>query len=87
MFLRSKLRRNCRKMEEIELTSIQTPTENVSFEEARIIFECNLIQITTPQLGDFYNQEVIDWLRDTYKQANDVRKYVYGEIIHAWVRK
>lgn len=87
MFLGSRSGRESDKMKEVELTGIQTPLGNISFEEARLIIECKLIQITTPQLDDFYSQEIIDWLNDTYKQASDIRKYAYGEITSVWVKK
>ena len=67
------------------MKSIQTPSGNISFEEAKLIFECKLVQITTPQLDDFYTQETKEWLKETYKQPGDIRKYVFGEITDSWV--
>ncbi|MDR0748286.1 MAG: flavin reductase [Tannerellaceae bacterium] len=87
MFLGSKSGRDSDKMKEVELTGIQTPSGNMTFEEARLIVECKLVQITTPLLDDFYTQEAINWLKDTYKQASDIRKYVFGEITNAWIKK
>ena len=87
MFLGSKSGRDSDKMKEVELTAIQTPGRNISFAEARLIIECKLVQITTPRLDDFYTQEAIDWLKETYKQPSDHRKYVFGEIVHVWLRK
>jgi flavin reductase (DIM6/NTAB) family NADH-FMN oxidoreductase RutF len=87
MFLGSKTGRDSNKMKEVELTSIQTLSGNISFKEARLIFECKLVQVTTPSLNDFYTQESKDWVNEMYKDQNEVRKYVFGEITHVWIKK
>jgi len=87
VFLGSKSGRDSEKMKEVKLTGIQTPSGNISFTEARMIIECQLTQITTPNLDDFYTQEAKDYLKATYKDANDYRKYVFGEITAVWVKK
>lgn len=87
LFLGSKSGRDNQKMQEVELTSIQTPSENISFKEARLIFECRLTQLTTPTLDDFYSQEAKDYLKEAYKEASDFRKYLFGEITHVWVKR
>jgi flavin reductase (DIM6/NTAB) family NADH-FMN oxidoreductase RutF len=87
LFLGSKSGRESEKMNEVELTPVQTPSGNMSFKESRLILECKLTQITTPDPGDFYSQEAIDWIKDTYKTESDYRKYVFGEITHVWVQK
>lgn len=86
LFLGSKSGRGSNKMKEVELTTIETPSGNVSFKEARLIIECKLVQITIPKLKDFYSQEARKWLEDTYKSPNDYRKYVFGEITHVWIK-
>ncbi len=87
MFLGSKSGRGSEKMNEVQLTSIQTPSGNMSFEEAKLIIECRLTQITTPHPDDFYTQEAKDYLKEAYKQPSDYRKYLFGVITHAWIRK
>lgn len=87
LFLGNKSGRDSKKMEEVELTTIKTSSGNISFEEANLIIECKLIQITTPGLDDFYSKEAKEWLNDTYKSTSDYRKYVFGEITHVWVKK
>jgi len=88
MFLGSKSGRDSEKMKEVELTSIILPSGNVSFKEARLIIECKLIQITTPNFpDDFYSQEAIDYMSEPYKDPGEHRKYVFGEITHVWVKK
>ena len=88
MFLGSKSGRYSDKMKEVELTSVQTPSGNISFKEARLIIECTLIQITMPVFpDDFYSQEAINYLTEPYKDAGEHRKYVFGEIIHVWVKQ
>ena len=87
LFLGSKSGRDSEKMREVELTSVQTPSGDMSFEEARLIIECKLTEITTPNPNDFYTQEAKDYIKNAYKEASDYRKYVFGEITHVWVKK
>jgi flavin reductase (DIM6/NTAB) family NADH-FMN oxidoreductase RutF len=87
MFLGSKTGRGSNKMKEVELTGIKTPAGNMAFKEAGLILECKLIQVTTPNLNDFYTQEAKDWVNEMYKDPNEIRKYVFGEITHVWVKK
>lgn len=87
MFLGSKTGRDSNKMKEVELTNIQTPYGNMSFKEAKLIFECKLVQVTTPDINDFYTQEAKTWVNNMYKDQKEIRKYVFGEIIHVWVKK
>jgi flavin reductase (DIM6/NTAB) family NADH-FMN oxidoreductase RutF len=87
LFLGSKSGRDSEKMKEVELTGVQTPSGDMSFKEARLIIECKLTEITTPNPNDFYSQEAKDWINEAYKDANHYRKYVFGEITHVWVKK
>ena len=87
LFLGSKSGRDSDKMKEVELTSVQTPSGNMSFKEARLIIECQLTQITTPNPGDFYTQEAKDYINEAYKDESEYRKYVFGEITHVWIKK
>ena len=57
LFLGSKSGRDSEKMKEVELTSVQTPSGDMSFMEARLIIECRLMEITTPNPNDFYTEE------------------------------
>ena len=86
MFLGSKSGRDSAKMKEVELTSVQTPSGNISFKEAGMIIECKLMQITIPNPSDFYTQEAKDYINEAYKDVNEYRKYVFGEITHVWVK-
>lgn len=72
-------------MKEVELTSVQTPSGVMSFKEARLIIECKLTEITTPNLNDFYSQEAKDYIKEAYKEESDYRKYVFGQITQVWV--
>lgn len=87
LFLGSKSGRDSNKMKDIKLSSIKTPSGNISFKEARLVIECKLIQVTTPSLDDFYAQEAKDYLKEAYKEPKDYRQYVFGEIINVWIRK
>ena len=87
LFLGSKSGRNSEKMKEVELTSVHTPSGDISFKEARLIFECKLTQITAPDPDDFCTQEDKDYINEAYKEENNYRKFVFGEITHVWVKK
>jgi flavin reductase (DIM6/NTAB) family NADH-FMN oxidoreductase RutF len=87
LFFGSKSGRDSEKMNEVELTSVQTPAGNMTYKEARLIFECKLTQITTPGPNDFYSQEAKAYIDMAYKEAKDYRKYVFGEITHVWIKK
>jgi len=87
LFLGSESGRNTAKMEEVELTSVQLPSGNISYAEARLILECNLTAITTPSPEDFYSPEALHYLAEAYKEPSDHRKIVFGEITHAWVKR
>ena len=87
MFLGSKSGRNSDKMKEVKLTSIETPSGNISFKEARLIIECALTQITAANLEDFYSRESKEYLSEAYKDPNELRKYVFGEITNVWIKQ
>ena len=87
LFLGSRSGRNSEKMKEVKLTSVQTPSGDMSFKEARLIIECRLTELTTPNPNDFCTQEAKDYINEAYKDANEIRKYVFGEITHVWVKK
>ena len=87
LFLGSKSGRGSEKMKEVELTSVQTPSGDMSFKEARLIIECKLTQLTTVNPNDFYTSESKDFINEAYKEANDYHKLVFGEITHVWVKK
>ena len=86
-FLGSKSGRDSAKMKEVELTPVQTPSGDMSFKEARLIIECQLMQITTPDPCDFYTQEAKDYIEEAYNEESDYRKYVFGEITRVWIKK
>ena len=49
------------KMKNTKLTSVQTPSGNMVFKEAKLIVECKLIQVTTVSPDDFLVEE--NWVR------------------------
>jgi flavin reductase (DIM6/NTAB) family NADH-FMN oxidoreductase RutF len=87
LFLGRKSGRDSEKMKEVKLTRVQTPSGDISFKEARLIIECILTAITTPNPIDFYSQESKDYIDAAYKDSNEYRKLVFGEITHVWVKK
>ena len=86
LFLGSKSGRDSEKMKEVELTSIQTPSGDIAFKEARLIIECKLTALTTANPNDFCTQEAKDAINEAYKEENHYRKFVFGEITHVWVK-
>ena len=87
LFLGSKSGRDSEKMQEVQLTSVQTPSGDMSYKEARLIFECKLTELTTLNPNDFCTQEAQNYVHEAYKEENHYRKYVFGEITHVWVKK
>jgi len=87
LFLGSKSGRDSEKMKEVDLTSIQTPSRDISFKEAGLIIECKLTALTTANPSDFHSQESKDYINEAYKEERDYRKYLFGEITHVWVKK
>ena len=87
MFLGSKSGRDGDKMKEASLTCMKLPSGEMSFQEARLIIECRLTQITAANPKDFYSQEAKDFLAEAYRDAADYREYVFGEITGVWVKK
>ena len=87
MLLGKKSGRNSNKMKEVELTVIETPLGNMAFEEAYLIIECKLTQITTANAEDFYSDEAKAYLAEAYRDPGEIRQYVFGEITRTWVRK
>ena len=87
LFLGSESGRDSEKMKEVELTSVQTPSGDMSFKEARLVIECKLTALTTANPSDYYTQETRDYINEAYKEANQYRKLVFGEITHVWVKK
>lgn len=87
LFLGRESGRDSKKMEEVNLTSIQTPSGDMTFKEAKLVIECRLTAITTPDPDDFYSQESRDYIDEAYKDANEYRKLVFGEITNVWIKK
>jgi len=73
LFLGSESGRDSEKMKEVELTSVPTPSGDMSFKEARLIIECKLTAITTPNPDDFCSQEAKDYINEAYKEPSDYR--------------
>jgi len=86
MFLGTKSGRDSDKMKEVKLTAIETPLGNMAFEEARLIIECNLLQISTIPADDFYTEESKAYLAEAYADPGEIRQYVFGEISRVWER-
>lgn len=79
--------RDTNKMQESTLSSIKTPSGNISYKEAKLIIECSLTEITTVHPEDFYNDDNLKFVIDAQKEAGDYHKIVIGNITKVWVRK
>lgn len=78
--------RDGNKMKETKLSAIETPLGNMAFEEARLIIECKLTQITCANSEDFYSDEAKEYLSQAYTDSGEIRQYVFGEITGVWER-
>ncbi|MDR2292059.1 MAG: flavin reductase [Prevotellaceae bacterium] len=87
LFLGSKSGRNTNKMQETTLTPVQTPSGNMTYKEARLVFECKLTEITTVSPDDFLNQEDKDFILGGFEEAKEYHKLVFGEITGVWIKK
>jgi len=86
MLFGKKSGRNSDKMKETELTATETPLGNTSFEEARLIIECKLTQISTAHADDFYSEDSKAYFAEAYKDPGEIRQYVFGEITCVWMK-
>jgi len=59
----------------------------MAFNEARLIIECKLTQITTASADDFYSEDAKAYPDEAYTDPGEIRQYVFGEITHVWMRK
>jgi flavin reductase (DIM6/NTAB) family NADH-FMN oxidoreductase RutF len=79
--------RDSDKMKESKLTSVQTPSGNMTYKEARIVIECKPVEITTISPDDFYTEEGRKFVVDAQAETGDYHKMVFGEITAVWIRK
>ena len=76
--------RNSDKMANNPLNYIITPSGNIAYKEARLIIECNLMEITTVSPDDFYSTKGREFVEEGYMEAQDHHKLVFGEITKVW---
>jgi len=57
--------------------TVQTLFGDISLKEARLIIECKLIQITTPDPIDFCTQEAKDYINKT-KNHKKIKYFGYS---------
>ena len=87
LFLGSKSGRDSEKMKEVALTSLRTPAGNMAYKEAKLIMECRLTAITTPNPNDFFAQDTKDYINDVYVDTREYRKFVFGEMTYIWTKR
>ena len=79
--------RNTDKMKTHELNSVFTPLNNISYKEANIIIECELMSITTVNPKDYYFENNKQFIEKAFHEAKDYHKMVFGKITGIWARK
>lgn len=79
--------RNSDKMKENNLVSIQTPSGNMTYREAKLVIECKLTEVTTVSPDDFYTEAGKKFVVEAHAETNDYHKIVFGEITNVWIRK
>lgn len=85
----SKSGRNSDKMKETTLTHVKTPSDNITYKEAKLVIECKLVEITETNPKDFYSDKGKDFVEKGMKDGNgkEYHKLVFGDITNVWVRK
>jgi flavin reductase (DIM6/NTAB) family NADH-FMN oxidoreductase RutF len=79
--------RNSDKMKTHRLIAVTTPLGNIAYQEASLIVECELLQVTTVQPDDFYTDEAKAFVIGGYEEAKDYHKLVFGKITNVWRKK
>jgi len=74
------------KMKNTKLTAVEMPSGNITFKEAKLIIECNLVQVTTVTPDDFYTEESKKFVIGAHAETKDYHKVVFGEITNVWVQ-
>lgn len=89
LFFGSKSGRGSQKMKENILTSVKTPSGNITYKEAKLIIECKLVSITETNPKDFYLEKGKTFVEKGLKDGNgkEYHKLVLGEITNVWVKK
>lgn len=89
LFFGSKSGRASEKMKENVLTSVKTPSGNITYKEARLIIECKLVSVTETNPKDFYTEKGKAFVEKGLKDGNgkEYHKLVFGEITNVWVKK
>ena len=87
MFFGQSSGRDSDKMRTHELNAVVTPLHNISYKEAHIIIECELMSISTVHPEDYCSENNKKFIEEAFLEANDYHKMVFGKITCIWVRK
>ena len=79
--------RDSDKMKETKLTYVKTPSGNITYKEAFAVIECRLFEITTVSPNDYYTKEGKDFTENSFREANDHNKLVFGKVAKIWINK
>ena len=79
--------RDSDKMKRHTLTPVETPERAIAYKEAKLILECELVEVTTVHPDDFLTADSRTFITEAYAEAHDYHKLVFGKIIGMWVKK
>jgi hypothetical protein len=74
-------------MKQAPLTGVQTPSGDMTFEEARLVFECRLTQVTVANTEDYLSATDRKYIEEAIAEDGDRRRYVFGEVTKIWIKK
>jgi glycopeptide antibiotics resistance protein len=73
------------KMINSPLTSIETPLGNMTYTEARLVFECKLTQVAVQNTEDYLSETDRGFIEQAIAEDGERRRYVFGEITKVWI--
>ena len=79
--------RDTDKMRQTKLHPIATPSGTMAYEEANLIIELQLEEITTVNSRDFQSEESQKFTEERFQAVGDYHKIVVGYITHVWEKK
>jgi flavin reductase (DIM6/NTAB) family NADH-FMN oxidoreductase RutF len=87
MYFGKQTGRDTDKMKHSPLTGVQTLSGNMTFKEARLVFECKLTQVAIANTEDYLSKIDREYIEKAIAEDGERRRYVFGEITKIWERK
>ena len=79
--------RNTDKVKEAGLTPLETPSELMSFEEARMIIECKKMFIQELDYANLIEPYKSKIMEEAYKNELSKHQMFISEIVNIWIKK